>query len=77
MTTTETDREFFKSVGARLKAERTSAGLTQAKLAEKAGVSPNFIARLERGELGMSLLTARKLSQAFGVGVDDLLLEAA
>lgn len=77
MTTTDQDRAFYRTVGERLKARRTATGWTQATLAERAQLSPNFIARLERGELGMSLLTATRLCTALAVRVDVLLPEAA
>lgn len=48
-------------------------GWTQARLAEVAGLSPNYVARLERGELGPSLFVANQLCEALGIDVDTLL----
>lgn len=42
------------------------------ELAEAAGLSSNYVARLERGELGPSLFVACKLAEAFGLNVDAL-----
>ena len=43
--------------GQNLRQARVAAGLTQAELARKAGLSENTISRLERGLCGMSVLT--------------------
>jgi len=42
-----------------------------------AGLSPNYVARLERGELGPSLFVANQLCEALGIDVDALLRPAA
>jgi transcriptional regulator with XRE-family HTH domain len=55
----------------RLRTLRREAGLTQRALAEAAGLSPNYVARLERGELAPSLDTAARLAGALGVEVPD------
>ena len=68
---------FNAAVGKALKKERLAQSLTQYRLAELASLSPNFIARLERGELGPSLHTAQKLCRALGVKVDSILKEAS
>jgi transcriptional regulator with XRE-family HTH domain len=52
---------------------RQALGWTQAQLAEAAGFSPNYIARLERGELGPSLFVASQLCAALGIEVAALL----
>ena len=54
-------------VGQRLKALRIEAALTQAELAEKAGVAVNTVAELERDEREPHMSTARKLAEALGV----------
>jgi putative transcriptional regulator len=54
---------------------RFVAGLTQADLAERAGISRDTISRLERGE-HPRLVTARALSRALGVAVTDLFPES-
>ena len=44
------NKEILKQFGKRLKERRETANLTQAQLAELAGVSTNFIGMVERGE---------------------------
>ena len=69
----ELQRAFVTSVGEAIRHGRLEHGWTQAALAEQAGLSPNYIARLERGELGPSLYVAHRIARALGVGVSELL----
>lgn len=57
--------------GARLRALRDAAELTQAALAEKAGIQVNSIARLERGAYQPTWITVLKLAEALGVEPND------
>ena len=66
-------KAFAAVVGEAVRRARQSLGWTQAQLAEFAGFSPNYIARLERGELGPSLFVANQLCARSGIEVDDLL----
>jgi len=54
-------------IGDRLKALRIEQALTQEELADRAGVSTNTVARLERNETEPHMPTARKLAAALGV----------
>lgn len=54
-------------IGERLKNLRIEMALTQAELAEKAGVNTVTVARLERNETEPHMPTVRKLAQALGV----------
>ena len=62
-----------KAVAKRIKQFRKESGLTQVALGEKAGVSPNTIARLERGEHRAASETIEKLAKALGVKASDIL----
>ncbi len=64
-------------VGEAVRRARQALGWTQAQLAEAAGFSPNYIARLERGELGPSLFVASQLCDALRIDVSALLHPAA
>ena len=57
----------------RLKALRVKQGLSQAGLAERAGVSREYIARLETGHHNPTLSTLEKLAKALKVKVGKLL----
>ncbi len=57
----------------RLKALRRKQGLTQTALAKKAGISREFLARLEIGQQDPTLGTMTKLAKALKVPVVELL----
>lgn len=56
----------------RLKELRAQQGLTQAALAERAGVTLSYIGRLEIGRHDPQLSTLYKLAKALGVSISDL-----
>ncbi len=56
----------------RLKEWRERRLLTQRELAERVGVTPGTINRIERGVHRPQLSTVRKLAEALGVHADDL-----
>jgi transcriptional regulator with XRE-family HTH domain len=59
-------------IGERLKRLRTLNALTQAQLAQRAGVTTATVARAERDELEPHMTTVRKLSDALGVHPREL-----
>jgi transcriptional regulator with XRE-family HTH domain len=63
---------FASVVGASVRRERQKRDWTQAQLAEAADLSTNFVARLERGELGISLFVAYQLAGAFEIDIEAL-----
>jgi ribosome-binding protein aMBF1 (putative translation factor) len=65
-------RSFNVMVGEAIRRSRQEHGWTQAFLAEQAGLSPNYIARLERGELGPSLFVANRICTALGIELEVL-----
>jgi transcriptional regulator with XRE-family HTH domain len=66
-------KTFAATVGEAVRRRRQSLGWTQVQLAEASGLSPNYVARMERGELGPSLFVAHQLARTLGITVDDLL----
>lgn len=59
------------SFAARLFALRTRAGVTQAELAERSGVTQALVSQLEAGDHGPSWSTVQALAAALGVGVEE------
>lgn len=53
---------------------RVAVGFTQEKLAEKAGLSSNFVGRVERGEETVTLDSLRRTAKALGVRIRDLVV---
>lgn len=64
-------------VGEAIRRSRQEHGWTQAFLAEQAGLSPNYVARLERGELGPSLFVAKRLCSALSIVLEVLVTPGA
>ena len=62
-------------VGDRLKRLRTLNALTQAELAEQAGLTTAAVARIERDEAEPRPTTLRKLASALGVQPRELIEE--
>lgn len=54
-------------IGARLRALRNEAGLTQAQIAESVGVAPETMSRIERGRLAPSRDLISRLAEAIGI----------
>ena len=59
-------------LASRLKEARTAAGLTQAELAELAGVSRKTVNTVENGVFIPSTILALGLARALGVTVEEL-----
>ena len=60
--------------GVRIKALRNKSGLTQEELAIKAGVSSDYLGKIERGERGCSVDLFVRLSEIFDVTTDYLIM---
>jgi len=64
----------YASLAKRIKVTRKERGLTQEQLANKVGLSWNFIARIETNNATMSLQTLVSLANVLDVSIDYLLL---
>lgn len=62
-----------KIIAKNIKEMRSSRGLTQLELANKATISANSYARIERGEVSPSLETFQKLVKALDIKSSDIL----
>lgn len=63
---------FLQALGRRLRLARHTLSLSQQQLADRAGLSRNFISGLERGTHGADVLRLRRLASALGVDLRDL-----
>lgn len=67
--------DIYKLVGKRVRAERLSANLTMEALAERAGISPGFIAHIERGQKFPTIRTIERIAQALNLDISELISE--
>lgn len=66
----------YIAMGQNIRGERKKQSLTQEQLAERAGISENYLGKIERAETTPSLETAVSIAAALGVTVDQLLFGA-
>lgn len=59
---------FGKAVAIR----RAEYGMSQKELAEKAGIDPSFISRIESSDRDVTLKVANRIALAFGLDVSEL-----
>lgn len=67
----------FRSIGNKLLAFRKKLGLTQAEVAEAAGLSDRTYADIERGTVNMRLETILRICKALKITPDQVLTEEA
>ena len=64
--------DIYEQLGAKIRELRIKRGLSQAKLSESAGVSDEYISRIERARKSPSLKTVEQIGIALGVSIKDL-----
>jgi transcriptional regulator with XRE-family HTH domain len=62
----------LKLLGDAIRKYRDQAGLSQEKLAEKAGLHPVYVGKIERGEQWISLHALLRVAKALDVRMRDL-----
>lgn len=63
------EKKNLKTFGSRIQELRKKNNLTQSELAEKIGLSTNFIGMVERGERNTSVDKIFKLAKAFNISL--------
>lgn len=63
-----------RALGKNLRQARERAGLTQEVVAERSGVHPTEVSRIESGKRDPRIATVEALAEAVGVSVSDLLV---
>jgi len=66
------ERDILVGLGAKIRVFRKAAGLSQAELAEKVGVTLENIGRIERGLHFVSAFNLGKIATAVGRNIDEL-----
>lgn len=69
----DTLKEELKLIGSRIRASRQTQKMSQADLAEKAGLSLPHISEIELGKCQMSILTFCRIIEALQVSADSIL----
>jgi XRE family transcriptional regulator, aerobic/anaerobic benzoate catabolism transcriptional regulator len=64
---------LLKEMGARVRALRVETRLTQTELAERATLSPRFVAQIEAGQANISILRLAEISFAFNRPLQELI----
>jgi transcriptional regulator with XRE-family HTH domain len=65
--------EILKRFGETLREHRQRAGLSQEKLAAKAGIDRTYVGGAERGERNVALVNIVRLAEALNIGAAELL----
>ena len=63
-------QQMRERIGARVKALRLMAGLSQDELAQRAGLQRTHIGRIEGGKYSVNIETLQAIAEAFGMTVD-------
>ena len=69
-------KEINIEIGERVKRAREHAGLPQEQLAERIDVSSQYISDLERGVVGISISTLKRLCLTMGISSDRILFDS-
>lgn len=67
------DKQFFKTLGARIACLRKEQGLSQQALADELGIAQQTLAHYEVGRARMPVSLLPVMAQFFGIGVDEFL----
>jgi transcriptional regulator with XRE-family HTH domain len=68
--------EAQKFFGANLRRIRLEKQMTQEKVAEIAGLHPNYVGSVERGKRNISICNIARIAAALGITMSELLAEA-
>ena len=66
-------KSFLKNVGKNIKYKRKEKNLSQEKLAEKIGISRNYLGMIERAEVNVPMLTFYSIAKALDIEPYELL----
>jgi transcriptional regulator with XRE-family HTH domain len=69
----QTKEQILKAFGATLRTYRQAAGLSQEKLAAKAGLDRTYVGGAERGERNVALINIVRLAEAISIRPSQLL----
>lgn len=70
--TPQRERDCAEKIGQRIRPLRKALNLTQVTLAERAGISANYLGQFERGEITISLSKLLRIADALDVSLATL-----
>ena len=66
--------DIVEIFGANVKAARLKQGLSQAQLAEQAGLLQQYVSLVELGKQNVTLITAQAIAKVVGRNVNEMLI---
>jgi len=69
----DSKKDINISIGSNIKKAREKAGLTQEQLSELIGIGPKSLSAVERGTVGISIATLKKICNVLPVSSDALI----
>jgi transcriptional regulator with XRE-family HTH domain len=70
---TNLNRQYLIFLGRKVREEREKMGVSQEDLGKKAKLHRTYIGMIERGEKNITIYNLRKIAEALGVQVKDLI----
>lgn len=71
----KSQHKIIDEVGTRLKIERIKRGLSQAQLADRVGISTNYVSLIENGRKTPSLMTLSKFAAQLEISTASLMAD--
>lgn len=72
---TNTGPDILRAFGQAVREARLERGLSQEKLAERAGLDRTYVGGIERGERNVAIINIFRVAAALGIPPSSLLLE--
>ncbi|GAA0008450.1 hypothetical protein BRDID11002_84590 [Bradyrhizobium diazoefficiens] len=72
----DAESRFLEQLGQRVRTTRALRGMSRKVLAKVSGISERYIAQLESGKGNVSIVLLRRVSDAMGAHLEDLLPSA-
>src|ERR1700685_2926261 len=69
----ESETSFLEQLGQRVRTMRALRGMSRKVLAKVSGISERYIAQLESGKGNVSIVLLRRVSNAMGAHLEDLI----
>jgi transcriptional regulator with XRE-family HTH domain len=70
-------QRFLKTIGRSLLARRVSTGMTQQQAAERVGIQPESVSRIEHGQIAPTLMRLRQFAAIYDCSITALVGQAS